>query len=169
MMSQSHRTLNVLKLREQSDHNDPQALRKIESLTKPVAPNLSTSARSRADARYTKNDFMREFFKIKMANYLSPKTVKAPKLATASRSFKRINCVPSDPLLHDREASQSSKGSSTKQIGNNPYQTETRLHTEDSQDSMRQVALFSEQFRCRPKILINTQDDQTNPLQNPLA
>ena len=101
-MSQSHRTFNILKLREQSA-DDPEKLRKIESLTKPVAPNLSTNARSRADARYTKNDFMREFFKIKMSNYLSPKTVKAPKLATASRSFKRINCVPSDPILQDRD------------------------------------------------------------------
>ena len=169
-MSQSHRNLNVLKLREKSDHNDPEALRKIESLTKPVAPNLSTSARSRADARYTKNDFMREFFKIKMANYLSPKTAKAPKLATASRSFRRINCVPSDPLLHDREANHSKHRGGNN---NNPYQTDTRLLTEDSQDSMRQVALFNEQFRCRPKILFTTNDNddqeggyshQNNPL-----
>ena len=62
----------------------------------PLAPNLSTSRRSRADARYTKNDFMREFFKVKMSNYQSPKHIKAPKLATAARSLRRNESMPTE-------------------------------------------------------------------------
>ena len=116
-------------------------MKKIDSLTRPVGPNLSTSVRSRADARYTKNDFMKEFFKIKMSNYNSPKNgpAKAPKLATAGRSRgKMINKVSSE-LIRDREASTSK----------DPYQTETRFTEENSNDmAMDRVRMFNETFHC---------------------
>ena len=79
----------------------------MEQLTVPMAPSLTTSSRSRADARYTKNDFMREFFQVKMSNYQSPKLVKPPKFATAMRSLKRNDSMPIEqtkkPQIEDFE------------------------------------------------------------------